>query len=944
MPPPAQARPLGLDASYPLPRAFRVRSGRRATVRRARSPWQVAPLRSPGWPRRPLRHILQPYLTRAVPVTDTPTRLQAALQDRYRVERELGQGGMATVYLAHDLRHDRDVALKVLRPELSAILGVDRFLAEIKTTAHLQHPHILSLFDSGEADGLVYYVMPFVEGESLRDRLAREKQLPVDEALRIAREVADALEYAHGQGVVHRDIKPENILLHGGHALVADFGIALAVSRSDGGTRMTETGMSLGTPHYMSPEQAMGQREITPRADIYALGCVLYEMLSGEPPFTGPTAQAIVARVMTEEPRRLTLQRRTIPLHVEAAVLTALAKLPADRFASAGQFADALGRVDFAVPTTRVVPALAGRTSRRLVAAVPWALLVVAVAAALWLWRHPTARAGTGPVVVSTITLPDSAPLAFIGSSPYGVGMTALALSPDGALLAYVAQRGSGSQLYLRPMDRDTAFPLAGTDGAYAPFFSPDGTWLAFVAGDQLKKLRVGFGGAPIPVTTVNSFQGADWGDDGWIVVADQQGRRSARVNAETGAREELRPPFRTGKVLPGSRALLSDVTVVIPRRHEERALLPTGTDGRYVPTGHIAYALQGDVWAAPFDLGTLRVTGEPFAVVPHVRTEAGLLGRAQYTFARNGLLVYATGERGDLSRLVIHHRSGRVEVLPFEPAPFGCLALAPGGARLVARVADPGTGQWDLWIYDLVRHTRSRLTFGTRPACATWSADGSRVAYTAPAGDRAALWTQGTGGGDHPLLASAASRGRSVMGVWSWSADGKRVAAWPLRSDSLVVIDLDSGSQHLVATGGSVVWGGVFSPDGHWIAYSSDESGQDEIYVQPYPVTGQRWRISRDGGEEPLWTKGGRELVYRSGQEWWAVSVSTAPRFTAGEPSLVVRGPYINAIGVEYAVSADGEAFYLLAPVTGATTTNRLTVVTNWFTLLRGLADRARR
>jgi len=273
-------------------------------------------------------------------------RLTAALQDRYAIERELGAGGMATAYLARDLKHDRQVALKVLRPELAAILGAERFLHEIKTTANLQHPHILSLFDSGEADGLVYYVMPYVEGESLRDRLTREKQLPVEDAIRIAIEVADALNYAHTQGVVHRDIKPENILLHGGHAMVADFGIALAVARSDGGTRMTETGMSLGTPLYMSPEQSMGEREITPRADIYALGCVLYEMLTGEPPFNGPTAQAIIARVMTEEPRSLVLQRHTVPPHVEAAVDRALEKLPADRFATAEAFAEALAKPD----------------------------------------------------------------------------------------------------------------------------------------------------------------------------------------------------------------------------------------------------------------------------------------------------------------------------------------------------------------------------------------------------------------------------------------------------------------------------------------------------------------------------------------------------------------------------------------------------------------------
>ena len=228
-------------------------------------------------------------------------RLQSALADRYRLDREVGAGGMATVYLAEDVRHDRRVALKVLRPELAAVIGAERFLAEIKLTANLQHPHILPLFDSGEADGYLFYVMPFIKGETLRDRLNREKQLPVADAVRITTEVASALDYAHRHGVIHRDIKPENILLHDGQALVADFGIALAASKA-GGSRMTETGMSLGTPHYMSPEQAMGEREITARSDVYALGAVLYEMLTGDPPFTGSTAQAVVARVVTESP------------------------------------------------------------------------------------------------------------------------------------------------------------------------------------------------------------------------------------------------------------------------------------------------------------------------------------------------------------------------------------------------------------------------------------------------------------------------------------------------------------------------------------------------------------------------------------------------------------------------------------------------------------------
>jgi serine/threonine protein kinase len=268
-------------------------------------------------------------------------RLSAALSDRYRIESELGQGGMATVYRAHDVRHDRKVAIKILHPELAAVLGPERFLTEMKVTANLQHPHILPLFDSGTADGQLYYVMPLVEGESLRDRLTRERQLPIDDALRLAMEVAGALDYAHRHNVVHRDIKPENILLHDGSALVADFGIALAVSNA-GDKRLTQTGLSLGTPHYMSPEQATGDKVVDGRTDISSLGCVLFEMLTGEPPFSGPSTQAIVAKVLTEAAPGIRARRPTVPPALEAVVLKAVQKLPADRFATPQAFAQAL--------------------------------------------------------------------------------------------------------------------------------------------------------------------------------------------------------------------------------------------------------------------------------------------------------------------------------------------------------------------------------------------------------------------------------------------------------------------------------------------------------------------------------------------------------------------------------------------------------------------------
>src|SRR3954453_20885581 len=263
--------------------------------------------------------------------------LRTALTDRYRLERELGAGGMATVYLAHDLKHERKVAIKVLKPELAAVLGAGRFVVEIKTTASLQHPHILPLFDSGTADGALYYVMPYIEGETVRNKLNRETQFGVDEAIRIAREVADALDYAHRHGVIHRDIKPENILLHDGRAMVMDFGIALAVSAAAGG-RMTETGLSLGTPHYMAPEQATAEKEITGRSDIYSLGCVLYEMLTGEPPHTGASAQQIIMKIIAEAVQPVTKLRKSVPPHVAAAVAKSLEKLPADRFETAKAF------------------------------------------------------------------------------------------------------------------------------------------------------------------------------------------------------------------------------------------------------------------------------------------------------------------------------------------------------------------------------------------------------------------------------------------------------------------------------------------------------------------------------------------------------------------------------------------------------------------------------
>ena len=377
--------------------------------------------------------------------------LAAALTERYRLEREIGAGGMATVYLAEDVRHHRKVAIKVLHPELSAVLGPDRFLKEIELTASLQHPHILPLFDSGSADGKLWYAMPFIEGETLRTRLQREHQLPIGDAMRIASEAADALDYAHRRGVVHRDIKPENILLHDGHALVADFGIALAVEQA-GGARMTQTGLSLGTPAYMAPEQAMGERSVDARADIYALGAVTYEMLVGEPPFTGPTAQAILAQVITAEPRSLTIQRKSVPASVDAAVRTALEKLPADRFASAKEFADALARASDPVRTPRGDSVERRRGLPVWALAAEGAVLVAASVAAFQFGAHR--RVATLPVVFQQVTFADQA-------------IAAARFAADGRTIVFDAMRRSSTPaIYVIRPDYPEARPL-GLDDAH---------------------------------------------------------------------------------------------------------------------------------------------------------------------------------------------------------------------------------------------------------------------------------------------------------------------------------------------------------------------------------------------------------------------------------------------------------------------------------------------
>src|SRR6266542_1222698 len=397
---------------------------------------------------------------------------------------------MNTVYLAQDIKHDRHVALKVLKPELAAVLGAERFVVEIKTTAALQHPHILPLFDSGTADGFLYYVMPYVEGETLRSKLDRETQLGIEEAVRITREVADALDYAHRHGVIHRDIKPENILLHDGRPMVADFGIALALSAAAGG-RMTETGLSLGTPHYMSPEQATAEKELSNRSDIYSLGCVLYEMLTGNPPHTGASAQQIIMKIVTEEAAPVTKLRKSVPANVAAAVARAVERLPADRFETAAAFAHALGDPGFhtVIGSAAGAGAASPARSRRVVIglAVLDAMLLLA---ALWGWLRPRP---VPPVTRYGLALPASqAPV---------LGSAAPVPAPDGSFLVYLGPGEPGNQLWMKRRDSYTASPIPGTTGPASYTLSPDGGWRALIISGRLSRFAVA-GGSAVPLVS----------------------------------------------------------------------------------------------------------------------------------------------------------------------------------------------------------------------------------------------------------------------------------------------------------------------------------------------------------------------------------------------------------------------------------------------------------
>jgi Tol biopolymer transport system component len=753
-------------------------------------------------------------------MTDLPSRLTAALADRYQIEREIGSGGMATVYLAQDLKHDRKVAVKVLKPELAAVLGAGRFLSEIKTTANLQHPHILPLFDSGEVDGSLFYVMPYVEGESLREKLDREKHLPIEEAVRIAGEMADGLDHAHRRGVIHRDIKPGNILLHEGRAQVADFGISLAVNAA-GGARLTETGLSVGTPSYMSPEQASGEGGVDGRSDLYSLAAVVYEMLSGQPPHTGPTAQAIVAKILTERPEPLRKTRPRTPFWVEEAVDRALERIPADRHASAGEFAQDLRTERMAAGRDRARPA---RTAVAITAVV--SVIVTATVMQLLTAGGANEAEALAPTAVER-------PLTFSGQAEN------IGISPDGSMVAYMTEegmmtrdvRGGGEGLVLPATSSELGDP-----GWYSPLRSepqwlPDGSGILFITKVDSTRSRLAV--APRMAGAVETRGYAEFlaGDPVVypIPFADGSGRILLVRFLEPSTSAPWLRIWESGEMIGidiEEDALWIWDAAVAPNGQWIAYLAERGDRSTYIGT----VSMDGSVRHRIHEGG-----GEltKFAEVSSVRSWP--MNRTMKWVADNRLYFRQHGSGGmDLWQVSVDPESGGRERAPrlvYQRLPRGTSFDISANAGTMAFTGGPNSAHIHLFELDpeeggILRH--DTLTHGTGwnlgPAL---SPDGRRIAFLSKTMSGAELYVQDLAGGTATRL-DILPRPTNITSV-VWAPDNMRLAAHvdSEAGPGVWLIDTRDGTAEPLPN--DVLPGPVqigWSPDGRYVLHGSPDGG----------------------------------------------------------------------------------------------------------------------
>ena len=873
-------------------------------------------------------------------MADTFDRLKNAVADRYAIQEELGAGGMATVYLAEDLKHHRKVAVKVLRPELAAVLGAERFVKEIETTANLQHPHILPLFDSGEADSFLYYVMPFIDGETVRDKLNRETQLGIEEAVGITTDIADALDYAHRNNVIHRDIKPENILLHDGRPMVADFGIALAVSAAAGG-RMTETGMSLGTPHYMSPEQATAEKDITHRSDIYSLGSVLYEMLTGEPPHSGGSAQAIIMKIVTDQARTVTELRKSVPPHVAAATAKSLEKLAADRFESAAKFAEALGDPRFRhgeLTAAAVASATAG----------PWKQLSVAFGGttillgtlALWMWTGRwSASPDAGEITRLTITL------------PHGQAVTsAPAISPDGQTMAFTAATATEPpKLYTRELDEFEMHAVVGSEGAEMPFFSPDGQSIAFFANGRLFRWNRA-GGVPQPLADAPYPMGGTWGEDDTIVFVPAWNGGLYQIRTSGGGPWEAEPLLipdekqdyafvfprfvpRRPEVLFASWGANAGLWRIDLAGRNRSMLIPQGNSGTVTTSGHLLYALG---YLRPPLLATPQPNSS-VADAPPLEVLSGVHQRTMspdlwVSVSNTGTLAYVPSDKAQQSLVRVDALGGAIPVTN-ERGQYGNLSLSPNGSRVAANV------DGKIWLYGS-DGGRVRLAPENRDwteSSPAWGPDGLRVLYSSNESGNWEIYSRIPGSSTSEVILQK----EDDQNVESVANDGTIAFrnAHPKTGDDIWLLSPDGTDTPWQATEASEAQAD-FSPDGRWLAYASNVSGRFEIYMGRVGGSDERFPITTDGGQAPIWSPKGDRLFYRRHSAMMAVEIVQLDPIVLGRHQHLFDGgwslpgsgePFI----VPYDVAPDGEHFIMIRHEPEAIP-DRINIVTNWFEELK--------
>ena len=878
----------------------------------------------------------------------------------YEIVEPLGAGGMGEVYRARDTRLERTVAVKILPASISADpVAKQRLEREAKTISGLNHPNICVLHDVGSQDGVDYLVMECIEGESLAKRLERGA-LPLGQVLKYGAQIADALDKAHRSGVIHRDLKPGNIMLTATGVKLLDFGLAkiapplvsgatLSAAPANPTAPLTSEGSIVGTFQYMSPEQVEAKK-LDARSDIFSFGAVLYEMLTGRRAFPGKSQLSVASAILEKEPISISALRPMTPPALERAVKQCVAKEPDDRWQSVRDLELELKWIAEAGPQAALAPAPGAKGiplfgQRALILSLG-ALVFGAVIASLAVWNlKPSPPRSVSRMV---ITLPPGQQLAGLENGP------AVVFSPDGTHLAYIAIQGGTQQLYLRALDSLDAKPLPGTEGANTPFFSPNGQWLGFFTGNQLKKVSVSGGGA-VALGDSSTGAGASWGSQG-IIAYSPGGVSALQQVPEVGGAAQPLARLEKGEIthrwpefLPGGKTILfttsptlvnwSNARVALESvtAHERHDLNQAGTQPRYASSGHLVYARGGILMAAPFDLQGLALTGATLPVLEGVR-QSPLTGAAQYTISTTGSLAYVPGGlQSAQCRLVWVDRSGHERPIAAPVRAYVNPRLSPDGRRVAANIIEQET---QAWLYDLATETLNRFSFGGNfNGYALWTPDGKHITFqSSKEGPVNIFWQLADSTDGLERLTTSEYTNTPT----SWSRDGQLLAFNEInpttRYDIWVLRLTDRKAQPILQTPFNES-AARFSPDGRWLAYTSDESGHYEIYVQPYPGPGGKWQVSTEGGTEPVWNPNGRELFYRTGDKMMAVDISTQPSFAAAKPRVLFAGPYMATPGTlpNYDVSLDGQRFLMLKrSEAGEAAPTQIVVVLNWFEELK--------